>query len=302
VHVVAGLCLALLYLLPLAPQVGTTPKYRCRRLMSSRTGDQADRRNSFAMAQAGWAATMATVSVAAERVGQAHSNTAAAAPAAYRMRCEGGRAAVAFTKAVRDVCAAARERVQHMPAGKRARVHVFSPGFQKALADLKRFYSAHPEFATRFENLGRLVVEQHNLLVGIAVQALSTALPQRFMQTAMVHAVLQACLALRRYELAAHQASQLLAAVRETESALDRDLKSAFESYLAPVATARQVSSVQHTYLVPVSGGEVPSYSLEGAFNAARPACFRYASAEREASRAARDLSLAFAAAAAPCA
>jgi hypothetical protein len=261
------------------------------------------------MAQADWAAlqlqhVMQSVCVAAERVGQAHSNAAAAALAAYSMRCKGGMAAAAITKAVRDARAAARERlrsrIQHMPETKR--VQVFSPEFQQALADLNRFCSEHPEFARRLENLGRLVVELHNLLVGIAEQALSTALPQRFMQTAIVHAMLQACLALRRYELAANRASHLLAAVCETESALTRDVESALELYLAPVAEAGQVSPVKYTVVVSLRDGEFPSYSLEGAFNAARPACHRYARAEREASRAAHDLSLAFAAAAALCA
>jgi hypothetical protein len=267
--------------------------------MSSGTGDQANRRNPFAMAQAGWADAMASVSVAAEGACQAHLHAAEAAYAAVAEHSEGDRATIAIIEALRNAEALrrCRERLQHIPAG--AGIQVFYSQLVQALAGVKWVYSRQCQAMRRSSSAAEQVGPTQFAVIRDAVQALSTEPPRRFMPAAVIQATLKACLALRRYKSAVSQAFPRAYSLLDTISALVRELKSVLGLFSRLEEAAEQVTPLSGAPSISLTDGINASVSLQRALAAAKAASQEFETAEQQAFQAASALSLAFAAAAA---
>jgi hypothetical protein len=281
------------------------PKYHRRRLMSNCTGDQADRRNPFAMAQAGWADALASVSRAAIGAGQAHLDLAAAASAAVAAHSEGERATAAILEALRNAEAASRERLQHMPAG--AGVPVSCTQLRQALARVKWVCSLETIARKFYVRAAKLVGLRDRKVIEDAEQALSADPPPRFI-TGVLNALLQASRALCSHETAVDRTVHRLRSVSSTRRLLSGELRSASHIFARLVVAAEQVSrsrgaapSIPLTDGISLTDGINVLVSLQRAIAAVRAAYQEYEIAEQQAFHAATALSLPFADAAAGC-
>jgi hypothetical protein len=215
-------------------------------------------------------------------------------------------------KAVRDAEVASLERLEHMPAG--AGVPVSCPELPQlqalAAADADQVWSVQKYVLGRILSALDQVKEENNAVVRDAVQALSADPPPLFMTSrpVVVNAMLEASLALRRYETAVSPASDMFNSNSDTLLALAEELNSALELFprlvaaAGPVTASRleagQGSPLRHAPCVSLTDGTNALVSLQQAIVAAKAVYQELATAEEQSFRAARTLHLAFAAAA----